>query len=454
MRPPSDPQVAPALVSPAPAGVDSAVAREILRRFDALPGARMAVLRQSAEVARACGRSLYWIGGGVRDLWLGTSELDIDLVVDGDLVAFAGRLAEAFGSVLRSHPQFLTAELAAPGGFRIDLAQARSESYPAPAALPQVAPGTFASDFARRDFSINCLAIPLAPRFGEQLLDPCGGLVDLEHGRLRSLHAASFRDDPTRILRGLEFAARFDFELAAETRREAERAVADGTVARLSPGRLGEALRRALGRGRTTGAVLRSLRDLSLLPAIDSGLEGADDGAALVERAQEAFFGVTGRQLEPGFRLSLLCLAGFLGADARCRLAHRLALSAAEQALVRDGPERVNAAATVLLREPTASAAHASLAGLADEELARVAAQGAEAFAWVRREWTELRPLRLTISGRELLAAGVAAGPAVGRALAQTLAARLDGSIAPADELAYALRLARESQSGGSEAPS
>lgn len=158
----------------------------------------------------------------MRDLWLEFDSLDLDLLVDGDLVACSVALARAFGSALRSYPEFLTAELVAPEGRRVDLAQARQERYASPAALPHVSPGSLAGDFARRDFTINCLAIPLAPGFGDRLLDPCGGLADLERRSLRTLHAASFEDDPTRILRGLEFAARFDFELEAATRSQLE----------------------------------------------------------------------------------------------------------------------------------------------------------------------------------------------------------------------------------------
>jgi hypothetical protein len=254
MRPTYETRIAPVSDPSALASGDSAAAREIVRRFHRLPEERVALLRQCATVAVGAGCDLYWVGGGVRDLWLGTSELDVDLLVDGEIATFAAQLAAAFGSDLRSHPEFLTAELQAPGGFRVDLAQVRTERYAAPAALPQVAPGTLASDFARRDFTINCLAIPLAPTFGDRLLDSCGGVADLERRRLRVLHPASFRDDPTRILRGLEFEARFDFELEAETRRQIERTIAEGTVALLSPARLREALSRALARGRTVVA--------------------------------------------------------------------------------------------------------------------------------------------------------------------------------------------------------
>ena len=440
MRPPRDLQIAFPDAGAAFAGANSAVAQELLRRFRALPEERLEILRRSAEVARVCACDLYWVGGGVRDLWLGRSERDIDLVVDGDLASFAPRLAAAFGGELRSHPQFLTAEFFADGGFRIDLAQVRAESYASPAALPVVVPGTLGSDFARRDFTVNCLAIPFAPRFGDRLIDACGGLIDLEQRRLRTLHADSFRDDPTRILRGLEFAARLGFELAPETLRQAERAIADGTLGLLSPARLGEALRRALGRAAGAGRVLRQMRQLSLLAAIDADLARTTGEEPDVEEAQAAFAASTGRDLSSAFGLALLCLALALDDAPRRRLARRLGLPAAEESLVTTGPARIRAALAGLENGPAASAAHALLAGLADEELAVVAAHGPAAKEWVRREFAEFRPLRLRISGRDLLAAGTKAGPALGRALELTLAARLDGRIDASRELAFALQ--------------
>lgn len=442
MRPSPETRIAPVSDPSALASGDSAAAREIVRRFHRLPEERVALLRQCATVAVGAGCDLYWVGGGVRDLWLGTSELDVDLLVDGEIATFAAQLAAAFGSDLRSHPEFLTAELQAPGGFRVDLAQVRTERYAAPAALPQVAPGTLASDFARRDFTINCLAIPLAPTFGDRLLDSCGGVADLERRRLRVLHPASFRDDPTRILRGLEFEARFDFELEAETRRQIERTIAEGTVALLSPARLREALSRALARGRTVGRVLRRMRELALLPAIDSSLVGTAGAEALLENALEAFVRVAGRSLSPVFRLSLLCLANDLAVGDRRRLTRRLALPAVDAMLLEEGPGRIRAAAALLAGGPAASDAHACLAGLTDEELALVAAGGEAQLEWVRRELDELRGLRLRIGGRDLLAAGAIAGAAIGRALAETLAARLDGRISAAEELAFASAVA------------
>ncbi len=435
MRPASDP------LSALPAFPDTG--REILRRFRALPEDRLALFRSAAAAAATTGCELYWVGGGVRDLWLGKSELDVDLVFEGELMPFATELAARLGGRLRSHPQFMTAEFELESGIRVDLARSRSESYPRPASLPVVEPGPLAGDLERRDFTINCLAIPLAPSFGDRLIDPCHGLADLLQGRLRILHGDSFRDDPTRLFRALEFEARFGFELSPETQTAADAAVASGVVALLSPARLRAALKRALGRAATAPRVLRRLQELHLLAAIDQGLDSSDHvrsrlEAALSERSESC--GIAGgvRPVET-FRLALLCLAFDLESAERERLARRLDLSAADFALVTLGPERSREALSGLATSSPPSAVHDLLGPLDEEELAVVASASVEARAWVRRERFEMRSLSLAIGGRDLMAAGVAAGPEIGRALDLTLRARLDGRVGIAEELAFAL---------------
>lgn len=402
----------------------------------------MSLLKLAAEVAAGAACDLYWVGGGVRDLWLGTSAPDLDLVVEGDLEQFARRLAAGLSSDLRFHPKFLTAELLSAGGVRIDVARARSESYSAPASLPVVAPGTMAGDFKRRDFTINCLAIPLAPGFGESLIDPCGGRWDLDQGLLRTLHSASFRDDPTRILRGLEFAARFGFRLTPATWAEAEIAIASGDLQLLSPARLGAALRRGWNRPADTSAVLRAMGDLELLGAVEASLRGK--ASRIASLFEDAVAEDPGRRLGETFRLILLLLSLELEPEARQRLTHRLALTHTEAEMVELGPRRIRAATSALPERVRPSTVHACLAALSDEELAVVAASDAMAREWVRREGAEFRALRLAVTGRDLISAGLSTGPAVGRALELTLQARLDGVIGPEGELEFALRAARQ----------
>ena len=155
--------------------------------------------------------SVYVVGGAVRDLLLGRGRADLDLVVEGNAAALATRL----GAEAVEHERFATVKVVLDG-HELDLASARSETYPHPGALPLVAPAaSIEEDLGRRDFSLNAMAISLAE--GSRLIDPHDGRADLEAGLLRVLHRGSFEDDPTRALRAARYAARLGFELEPET---------------------------------------------------------------------------------------------------------------------------------------------------------------------------------------------------------------------------------------------
>lgn len=179
-----------------------------------------------ADFIRVCGQfadekkvRAYLVGGFVRDLFLGAANFDVDLVIEGDAIVFAKELSERLSLHVLTHKRFGTATLSGLSGFKADFASARSERYEKPAALPIVAPGLIQDDLARRDFTINAMAISInASEFG-RVVDFCGGLDDLKKGVVRALHSLSFIDDPTRILRAVRFEQRFDFKIERETFR-------------------------------------------------------------------------------------------------------------------------------------------------------------------------------------------------------------------------------------------
>src|SRR5918996_2536505 len=141
---------------------------ELPGRVAALPG--VDALREIAERVPA-----YLVGGAVRDLLLGLEVGDLDLVIEGEAEA----LADLPGFELEREGLFLTGRLHLDDQ-RIDVAQARAETYPRPGALPEVRPATIAEDLARRDFTVNAMAVPLDSE--PDLLDPHGGLEDLREG--------------------------------------------------------------------------------------------------------------------------------------------------------------------------------------------------------------------------------------------------------------------------------
>ena len=170
-----------------------------------LAEALAAAYPELADVAAAAPDPVYLVGGAVRDLLLGRGRADIDLVVEGDPAALAAALGAE--PLVESHSRFGTLKVRL-GGEELDLAAARRERYARPGALPTVELGApIRTDLARRDFTVNAMAVPLAePR---ELIDPYDGQADLEAGVLRVIHDGSFVDDPTRAIRAARYAARF-----------------------------------------------------------------------------------------------------------------------------------------------------------------------------------------------------------------------------------------------------
>jgi len=181
-----------------------------------LPAELARFIQTAGEVAYSQGQSLYLVGGVVRDLLLGRTNLDLDLVVEGDAINLASRLAQNYPGEITTHPRFNTAKLQW-NKWSVDLTTARSETYAKPGALPSVKSGSLRNDLSRRDFTINAMAIHLDPNHYGNLIDLYDGMPDLEHKLIRILHEKSFVDDATRIWRGLRYEQRLNFHLEEST---------------------------------------------------------------------------------------------------------------------------------------------------------------------------------------------------------------------------------------------
>jgi len=176
-----------------------------------------ALLQYAGELAERRKVSAFVVGGFVRDLLLGRLNLDLDLVIEGDAIAYARVLGRALHGAVRTHDRFGTAVITLKDGRTLDIATARTEYYEYPTALPTVERSSIKKDLYRRDFTINTLAIHLnAKQFG-LLLDLYGGKRDLKDGIIRVLHSLSFVEDPTRVFRAVRFEHRFGFRLGKET---------------------------------------------------------------------------------------------------------------------------------------------------------------------------------------------------------------------------------------------
>jgi tRNA nucleotidyltransferase/poly(A) polymerase len=178
----------------------------------------------------------------------GLESVDVDFTVDGDGLAAASLFKKELGGKLTVYKKFLTASLKLPGGFSLDVATARTETYPFVAAMPVVTPAHLEEDLMRRDFTVNAMAVPVAGyRFPfAEVIDPACGSRDIKNRLIRVLHAKSFEDDPTRILRAVRYSGRLGFSIEKETAALLEKALAAGFLGLVSAPRMRDEFVKAL----------------------------------------------------------------------------------------------------------------------------------------------------------------------------------------------------------------
>jgi tRNA nucleotidyltransferase (CCA-adding enzyme) len=378
------------------------------------------------------------VGGAARDLLLGHAPRELDVVVDGGAADFARGLSARIADTttrrtakptVTVHDRFGTAALEWETG-RIDIAERRSESYPAPGALPEVRPGTVEEDLLRRDFTVNAIAAPLAPALRGALQAAPHAFEDLAAGRLRVLHDESFLEDPTRLLRLARYGARLGFQPQERTAQLAAEALAADALASISRARVGAELRLALAEADAVHA-LGALGALGVLAGLEPWLRF---DAELARRA----LGI----LPADGRADLLLLAETLLGATPAEHRERVMFDFLD-ALEFTAADRDRAIRTALCAPPLLTALrdaelpsqmHEALASRTLEAVALAGALGAEephqqATDAARRWLQTLRHVRLSINGDDLLAAGVPAGPQVGRRLTEALHRKLDGEL-------------------------
>ena len=179
------------------------------------------------EIGEIGGTHVYLVGGSVRDLLLKRTNLDIDIVVEGDAISVAKQWQERWNGTLQTHPQFGTATVTPenPAKPKVDFVSARSETYQKPATLPKVERGTITEDLLRRDFTINALAMCLDGDAYGTIIDKSGGIDDINTGTIRVLHNKSYIDDPTRIFRACRYSGRYNFHISDSDKKLIHKAI-------------------------------------------------------------------------------------------------------------------------------------------------------------------------------------------------------------------------------------
>ena len=167
------------------------------------------IFRIVSEIAAERGVRAFVIGGFVRDCFLGRPRSDIDIVVEGSGIDFARAVGERTHQRVNYFKNFGTAMLHFRGD-EVEFVGARKESYRRESRKPIVENGTLEDDQQRRDFTINAMAFSLQPEDFGALVDPFGGIRDLDAGIIRTPldPDTTYSDDPLRMLRAVRFATK------------------------------------------------------------------------------------------------------------------------------------------------------------------------------------------------------------------------------------------------------
>jgi len=413
-----------------------------------LPAELFAVIETISQTADGVPINAFLVGGFVRDLLLRIENVDLDVVVEGDGIQFAKTLAQKVEGSYKGFPQFHTAVVMFPQGFKVDIASARTEFYELPAALPVVQEGSLRADLYRRDFTFNALAVHLnKPHFGE-LIDYFGGRRDLDEGIIRVLHNLSFIEDPTRLLRAIRFQQRFQFRMEENTRKLMREAVEKGILNLLSGTRLMNELRLIFEEEHPAVAI-QTMAEFDILKFIYPHITYNQTMGRILDNVEKVISWYNLLYREPKPKLWLIYLMGLfeeLSTSDREDGAERLNLPPKERQTLKDYPGEITTLINKLTkkREVKPSQIYSVLHRCRLEVLLYTMAR-AEQEAVKKAISLYLRYLsqvRLHISGDDLLKLGCSPGPLFNKILKKILLAKLDGQVStPEEELEMAKKL-------------
>lgn len=400
-----------------------------------LPSRLLTLLEEAGRLADRLDVSLFVVGGCVRDLLLGIENLDLDLVVEGDGIAFARKLGETLQARVTSHERFGTAIVLLADGFTLDVATARTEYYEYPTALPTVERGSIKKDLYRRDFTINALAVRLNGKGFGDVLDFYGGQRDLNDKVVRVLHGLSFVEDPTRVFRAIRFETRFGFHLGRDTVALITGAVKMNLFHRLSGHRLLEELKLLLSDREPTQAIKR-LAEFDLLRFIHPKLSWSARLQTMLKAVEEAVDWYRLLYLDRPMDVWLVYMMGLLEMlpeRAVTEVLKRFPFSDSESTRLKAARIGCHETIRKLGRQPPLKPAdtYRLLSGLSDETLLGLMAKSKSET--VKRQvsayLTTYQHVKPTLTGADLKAMGLKPGPKFKQILDRLLDARLNGEV-------------------------
>jgi tRNA nucleotidyltransferase (CCA-adding enzyme) len=410
-----------------------------------LPKKLLHMLRDLGSIAEGMGVNAYIVGGFARDIFLRRNNFDIDVVIEGDGIAFARKvIAKDKKARVKIHKTFGTAVIIFPDGFKVDVASARLEYYAHPAALPQVEMSSIKLDLYRRDFTINTLAIRLNPPFFGELIDFFGARKDIKQKTIRVIHNLSFVEDPTRILRAIRFEQRFGFHIGKLTQSLIENAVKFNFLERLDGRRLLSELILILQEDEVILSLVR-MRELNIVQFIHPKFTFDDSKRALCETIRDVISWYELSFLEDTYerwKIYFLALLEGLNKSEMVNLCKRLSMPEKEQKEMLHNREQTKNVLSKMVKQKSLknSELYHLFNSLSTECLIYLMAKVTkrEAKKALSTFLTQLRHATVETTGEDLKKLGFPPGKIYKKILDTLLDAKLDGKVQNRqEEIAY-----------------
>ncbi|MFO7885947.1 MAG: CBS domain-containing protein [Desulfobacteraceae bacterium] len=420
--------------------------RNILHFFkERLDKKTLALLKSLGKTADELHLSIFVVGGFVRDLLLYKRVDDLDIVVEGDGIAFARKFAALVKGRCNAYKKFGTAVIVMPDGYKIDVASARLEYYKFPAALPTVEMSSIKLDLFRRDFTINALAVRLNQDHFGTLIDFFGAQRDLKDKTIRTIHNLSFVEDPTRVFRAIKFANRYDFTIGKLTAGLIKNAVKIDFFKNLSGLRVFSELRQILEEENPIPAII-TLKSYGLEKVIHPELYFDKQIFKLMEAAQKALSWHDLLYLDDNYqRWSVYFMI----------MTHKCTLKVAEEICCRlkfsptqekitlrqrlKAEERLDLLEKALPLKNSMLYSMLSVFGTEHILYMMASARKEKTKKAISHFYTQLKDVHIQIRGRDLVAMGLKPGPKFKSIMEEILNARLDGKVETREEeLAFA----------------
>jgi tRNA nucleotidyltransferase (CCA-adding enzyme) len=401
------------------------------RLYSLFPESITQILEIVSGIAKEIKVNAYLVGGVVRDLLLGIPNLDIDIVVEGDGILFAENLSNILAAKIESHEKFKTAVVVLENGQHIDVASSRVEYYEKPAALPDVEPGSIRQDLARRDFTINTLAISVNKRNFGEILDFFGGRKDLAAKKIKVLHKMSFIEDPTRIFRAVRFEKRLGFKMDHQTEKLAASTIDISAVSKLNGIRIRDEFITIL-REANPWIALKRLYELKALKKI--GLDINVDEAFIkqvkkVRDRLEEFSSYRDKSVE-SWRLILIVMLLDSKDEQITDFCRELKIKNKDMEIIRQAVKKYQVLNRQLEKRMTLnSVLHSYLSEVPDELKIIISAVSKNHYDNVLRYFTRLKHVKMEITGEDLKSLNYKPSKDYKAVFDRIMQAKLDGKI-------------------------